>query len=121
MLYAPRVRRPHCCGADLCLPVHLRGIPKVRHDEGTVRALERQTQAGSVEQVALDDLDSPPVECLSCSAGRVATDDANREFARCKQRVDHAAALLPATTDYCYHWLCHCLLSLPSESSLSKN
>src|SRR5262249_14239414 len=44
MLYSRRVRRPHCCGPDLCLVVHLRGIPKVRHDEGTVRALERQTQ-----------------------------------------------------------------------------
>ncbi len=115
MLCPRRVRRPHCCGTDLCLVVHLRGIPEVRHDESAVRALERQTQAGSVEQVALDDLDSPLIECLGCSADRVATDNANREFARCEQRVDHAAALSPATTDHRDYRLCHCLLSLSSE------
>src|SRR5262249_12894113 len=112
MLYPHRVRRPHCCGADLCLVVHLRGIPEVRHDEGTVRAFKRQTQAGSVEQVALYDLDSPLIERLSCSADRIATHDANCEFVRCEQRVDHAAALFPATTDHCDYWLCHCLFSL---------
>src|SRR5215469_1657267 len=101
MLHPCRVRRPHCCGADLCLAVHLRGIPKVRDHKSTVRALKRQTQAGRVEQVALDDFDSPLIECLSCSAGRVTTDDANREFARCEQCVHDAAALSPTTTDYC--------------------
>src|SRR5215472_12504613 len=81
MRYPRRMRRPHCCDADLCFAVHLRRIPEVRHEEGTVRALERQTQTGSVEQVALDYLDSPLIECLGCSADRVATNDANREFA----------------------------------------
>src|SRR5215470_9974438 len=67
MLYPRRVCRPHRCGADLCLAVHLRGIPEVRHDEGTVRPLEWQTRVGRVEQVALHDLNSPLIECLSCS------------------------------------------------------
>src|SRR5215470_10691151 len=45
MLYPRRVRCANRCGADLCLAVHLRGNPKVRHYKGTVRVLERQTQA----------------------------------------------------------------------------
>src|SRR5262249_40365844 len=104
--------RSHCCGADLCLAVHLRGIPEVRHDEGAVRAFKRQAQAGCVEQVALDDLDSPLIECPSCSADGVATDHANRELARREQRVDHAAPLLAATTYHRDYRLCHCLFSL---------
>src|SRR5262249_40323168 len=107
MLYPRRVRRPHRRGADLSLAVHLRGIPEVRHDEGTVRALKRQTQAGRVEQVALDDLDSPLIECFRCSAARVATNGANRELPRCEQRVDHAAALSTATTDHRDYRLYH--------------
>jgi hypothetical protein len=58
MLDPEQARRLHRRGANLSLAPHLRRVPKVRDHEGTVRTLERQTQAGGVKQVALDDLDS---------------------------------------------------------------
>src|SRR5207237_1341964 len=102
-----RARGLHRRGADLGLARHLRGIPEVADDEGAVRALERQAQAGRIEQVGLDDLDPSPGECLGRIASGVAAGDTDRELPQSEQSLHHAAALPPGATEYRDHLLGH--------------
>src|SRR5213594_1313802 len=93
--------------ADLGLFRHLRGVPEIGDQEGSVSALERSTQAGRLEQIALHHPDAALLERVGRLARRVATDDANCELARGEQRVDDAAALSTGTTDDCNDLLGH--------------
>jgi hypothetical protein len=101
---------------DLGLTRHLRGIPEVSHDEGSVRPLQRGTEGARVEQVALDHLDSTRCQRPRSVAGGIAADNAHRELARAHERVHDATTLQTRTTEYRYDLLGHHHLLVPDAS-----
>src|SRR5260221_5693553 len=111
----------HGTGADLRLAPALSGIPEVGHQEGAAGSVVEGLQARWLEQVGLHDLSAARRQRLRCSAGRVAARHSDLEFARCEQRVNHAAALSTGTSNHADNGICHdrLLCSLQAEGAFS--
>src|SRR5262249_48135997 len=131
-LLAVRQRRPdevfdpggagglHGRRADLGLTRHLRGIPEIGHDEGSVRPLQRGTEGARVEQIGLDHLDSTRCQRPRSVAGRIAAGNTYRELARAQERVHDATTLQTRTTEYRYDLLGHHRLLVPDASRCAR-
>ena len=99
MLNTGRARFLDSCDADLSFPRHLRRVPEIGDDEGSVSALEGGAQTARLEQIAFHHLDAALLERFSRLARRVAADDANFELAGGQQSLDDTATLRTGTTD----------------------
>src|SRR5439155_6904042 len=110
VLNTRRSRFLHCCDADLSFPQHLRRVPEIGDDEGSVSAVEGSAQTARLEQIAFHHLDAALLERFSRLARRVATDDANFELAGGQQSLDDTATLRTGTADDANDLLGHVLL-----------